>query len=480
MRKIVIRYKREGILTILMLFVVFMAFSQECYVEANFDKDTIVLGEQTELHLKVKLPKNLELIFPEYKDTLSSEVEIILNKEHTLINDDSYKIYQKDILITSFDTGLNVIPFVPVKIVQNSDTSICLSEELKIFVKPYVLLDTIPVDTIYSNRSGFVTFGKNGFEKEIEQYIPDSIKQSVSTDSLNLIKESLKEQMLQLFSSELTKNTGLYNQEEILKIAEASAQKLFIVDKGGIQEDFIVAGSVDTVFVQENQQVQQGMPLFTLYQIVDISEDIYDTPLNLAEIWYYIKIYFKKYWWILLSVLIVAFGLVYLLVFYRKGKKPVIFKVKPDLPAHVIALNELERIRREKIWSRGQIKEFHVQVTDTIREYIDNRFGIYAMEMTSSELLETFNINNTLKDIELVKLRQMLELADAVKFAKYEALQNENDLSISNAFDFVELTKEIIVENSKEQKLEAEIEIDSDESIIDEDISEDKNKIEDE
>jgi len=167
-------------------------------------------------------------------------------------------------------------------------------------------------------------------------------------------------------------------------------------------------------------------------------------------------------------------------VFYRKGKKPVIFKVKPDLPAHVIALNELERIRREKIWSRGQIKEFHVQVTDTIREYIDNRFGIYAMEMTSSELLETFNINNTLKDIELVKLRQMLELADAVKFAKYEALQNENDLSISNAFDFVELTKEIIVENSKEQKLEAEIEIDSDESIIDEDISEDKNKIEDE
>ena len=455
------------LLSLILIFVYGVSFSQEYQLQASFEKDTIIIGEQTKLHLDIKIPNNLELIFPEYKDTLSEGVEVLLDTDHVLIEEDDFKVYKKDILITSFDTGLNVIPFVPVKIVEGVDTNFYASEELSFFVKPYVLLDTIPVDTIFSNRAGFVVYGRDGFKKEVEQYIPDSIKQSVSTDSLDVIKEGLKEQLFQLFSSELTQKTGLYDSEEILKIAESSAQKMFILDKGGIKEDFIVAGSVDTVFVQEYQQVQQGMPLFTLFRIKDINDDLYNTPFNLAEFWYYFKIYFKQYWWALLILLIVVIGLIYFLGFYKKGKKPTIFKIKNDQPAHIIALGKLENIRKEKLWSRGQVKEFHVQVTDTVREYIDNRYGIYAMEMTSSEVLSAFESALLLKDAEIMKLRQMLELADAVKFAKYEALQNENDLSIRNAIEFVESTKEIIVENTKDKKLEAEIEVEDSEENVD-------------
>ncbi|MDD2387240.1 MAG: hypothetical protein PHP52_10715 [Bacteroidales bacterium] len=455
---------RNLFVLLLLIFTVNLVDAQEFNLSAKFDKDTIIVGEHNAVNIEANLPKHLELLFPEYKDTLSSQVEVLLDSKTKISEDDNYRIYNKNILVTSFDTGRNVVAGIPFMIVENADTNYYITDSISIFVKPYVLLDTIPVDTIYANRSGFIAFGKDGFKKEIEKYIPDSIKQSVSSDSLIIIKEAMKEHLTQLFSSELTQHTGLYNQEEILKIAESSTQKMFIVDKGGIAEDFIVAGSVDTVFVQEYQQVQQNQPLFTLYRIKDINDELYNTPFNLAEFWYYFKIYLAKYWWALALLLIVVGAIIFFFKYYRKDIKPTFLRIKPQLPAHIIALEKLENIRNQKIWAKGQIKEFHVQLTDVVREYIENRFGIYAVEMTSSEILEAFGVENVIVDTDFMKLRQILEIADAVKFAKYQALQNENDLALRNAFEFVESTKEIIEENLKEIKVEAEIEMPNEET----------------
>ncbi|MDD2635900.1 MAG: hypothetical protein PHW82_10415 [Bacteroidales bacterium] len=450
---------RNLFVLLLLIFTAKLGNAQEFNLSAKFERDTIIVGEHNAVNIEANLPKHLELIFPEYKDTLSSKVEVLLDSKTKISEDDKFRIYNKNILVTSFDTGRNVVEGIPFMIVENADTNYYITDSISLFVKPYVLLDTIPVDTIYSNRAGFIAFGKDGFKKEIEKYIPDSIKQSVSSDSLAIIKEAMKEHLTQLFSSELTQHTGLYNQEEIIKIAESSTQKMFIVDKGGIAEDFIVAGSVDTVFVQEYQQVQQNIALFTLFRIKDIKDEMYNTPFNWTEFWYYFKIYLAKYWWALVLLLIVVGAIVYFFKYYKKDIKPSFIRVKPKLPAHIIALEKLENIRNQKIWAKGQIKEFHVQLTDVVREYIENRFGIYAVEMTSSEILDTFGVENVIENSDFMKLRQILEIADAVKFAKYQALQNENDLALRNAFEFVETTKEIIDENSKEIKVEAEIEI---------------------
>lgn len=439
--------------------------AQEISISVKVLKDSIIIGEQTELQIESKVKKSSEVIFPVFKDTISANIDLIQDMKPVITEKDSLKIYQKSYIFTSFDTGLNFIPSIKLKYVINSDTNEIATGESQIFVKPYVLLDTIPVDTIYAERAGYIVYGKDGFKKEIEQNIPDSVKQSLSTDSLDILKKSVKEQLLNIFSSELTQQTGLYNQEEIVKIAESSAQKMFIVDKSGILDDYIVAGSVDTVFVQEYQQVSQNQPLFTLYRIKDIKEDLYNTPFNLAEFWYYFKKYFKEYWWILVIAIIIAAGIIYFFMFYRRNKKPIFFKIKPKMPAHVIALEKLEQIRKEKIWSKGKIKEFHVQITDVIREYIENRFGIYAVEMTTSDILDAINDTNC-SDSDIQRLKQMLELADAVKFAKYQPLQNENDQSMSNSFDFVEMTKEIIEENLQIKQAEAEIEIIDDEKQI--------------
>jgi hypothetical protein len=453
------KYLQAFFLFILFVFPFNSIFAQEIQVSAKIQKDTIIIGEQIELLIEAKIPKNSELIFQEYKDTLTEAVEIILNSKPEIVDEKDFKLVTKKLLITSFDTGINVIPSISFKIVQNQDTNVLSSNGLELFVEPYVLIDTIPVDTIYSSKSGFVVFGRNGFKSEIEQNIPDSIKQSLSTDSLQMLKDYIKNELVQIFSSEVTQKTGLYNQEEILKIVESSSQKLYIVDKGGILEDFICAGSVDTVFVKEYQKVEALQALFTLYKIKDIKENIYNTPFNLKEFWYYFKKFIKNYWWLILLSLLVIAGVFYYFFYYKKDKKPIFFKVKPKLPAHIIALAKLEKIRVEKIWNKGQIKEYHVQITDVVREYIENRFGVFAKEMTSSEVLESF-INSKLVESDLLeKLRQILELADAVKFAKLQALQNENDLSLKNSFEFVESTKEILEENTPTKQVEPEIEL---------------------
>lgn len=433
--------------------------AQTLPVSIKLNKDTIILGEQTEILIEAKVPKTDQVLFPVYKDTISKNIELITETETQITESGKDKTFKKSYIITSFDTGLNVIPSIPLRVVSNSDTNIFLSAETQLIVKPYVLLDTIPVDTTYADFAGYVVYGKDGFKKEIEQYIPDSIKQSVSTDSLEVMKKYLYEQLYNIFSSELTKNTGLYDKNAITKIAEASAQKMFIVDKAGILKDYVVAGSVDTVFVQEYQQVMQGQALFTLYRIKDIKENQYNTAFNLAEFWYYFKKYLKQFWWAILLAMALIAGLVYFLLFHKKGKKPVFFKVKPDEPAHIIALAKLENIRKEKIWSRGQVKEYHVQVTDVIREYLENRFGIQAIEMTSSEILGITSVTIGISDEDQIKLSQVLEVADAVKFAKYQALQNENDLSLRNSFEFVENTKEVIDEKLNLKLSEPQIEL---------------------
>jgi len=126
----------------------------------------------------------------------------------------------------------------------------------------------------------------------------------------------------------------------------------------------------------------------------------------------------------------------------------------PKLPPHVIAINELDEIKAQKLWQQGLNKQYHSSVTNTLREYIERRFGTRAMEMTSGEILEKVKlINDT--DSVYDNLKQILQLADFVKFAKYQPLPDENELSMMNAYLFVNQTKkeEVIIEETKLQEV---------------------------
>lgn len=130
-----------------------------------------------------------------------------------------------------------------------------------------------------------------------------------------------------------------------------------------------------------------------------------------------------------------------LLMRFVFNKKVKILPTEPEiiLPAHVVALQKLEQIKTEKIWQQGQIKQFYTDITDVIREYLENGYEINAMEMTTDEIVALVKKNKELDEIRNV-LKEMLELSDLVKFAKFVPLENENEAVVLNAFMIVEKT----------------------------------------
>ncbi len=161
---------------------------------------------------------------------------------------------------------------------------------------------------------------------------------------------------------------------------------------------------------------------------------------------------------IICGVLLIPF--IILIVYLVKrffDNKPIIRKVKvePKLPPHLLAMQEIERIKSEKVWQKGQSKEYYTELTDAIRSYIKGRFGFNALEMTSSEIIDKLL---EVKDKEAIAdLRELFQTADLVKFAKHNPLMNENDANLISAIDFINETKEKEEENAKPQPTEITI-----------------------
>lgn len=151
-----------------------------------------------------------------------------------------------------------------------------------------------------------------------------------------------------------------------------------------------------------------------------------------------------------------AFLLVYLIIRFFDNK-PIIRKVKvePQLPPYQLAMQEIERIKSEKIWQKGLSKEYYTELTDALRVYIKGRFGFNALEMTSTEIIDKLL---EVKDKEAIAdLRSLFQTSDLVKFAKHNPMMNENDANLVNAVDFINETKAEEDENAKPQPTEITI-----------------------
>jgi len=133
-------------------------------------------------------------------------------------------------------------------------------------------------------------------------------------------------------------------------------------------------------------------------------------------------------------------------------------KEEPYLPPHIRAIRQLDTIKAEKLWQMGKIKEYHSEITDTLRKYIEERFGVRAMEMTSGEILTCIQKFSDADEV-YNHLKQILILADFVKFAKYSPLPDENESSMANAYLFVNDTKKEELPEETKPKVETAEEI---------------------
>jgi hypothetical protein len=142
---------------------------------------------------------------------------------------------------------------------------------------------------------------------------------------------------------------------------------------------------------------------------------------------------------VLLILAIAAFAYYYFKM--RKQKAPVATtRLKASIPPFEAAIEALESLRLKKLWQAGKVKEYYSEMTDIVREYIELRFPVRALEMTTAEIdaaLRQTDVNSSARG----KLHQTLVLADLVKFAKEQPLPLENDLSLSQCVDFVRETR---------------------------------------
>lgn len=126
---------------------------------------------------------------------------------------------------------------------------------------------------------------------------------------------------------------------------------------------------------------------------------------------------------------------------YMKKKRQVVVEPeKPKVPAHITALAGLEKIKEEAAWKEGKTKEYYSAISEVVRQYIEDRFGLNALESTTDEIMTAFRSQVVDKDSK-EKLQQLLMLSDLVKFAKMAPIESEHQLSLQHAFDFVNGTK---------------------------------------
>lgn len=146
--------------------------------------------------------------------------------------------------------------------------------------------------------------------------------------------------------------------------------------------------------------------------------------------------------WLLLALVAAAavWVIIRLVRRFRKEKKIPEIIVSPE-PAHIIAFRELEKLMDEKLWQKGEVKLYYSRLTEILRQYLENRYGVYSLEMTTSETLEALVKTGFKKDNQYNSLKTILNGSDLVKFAKYKPEPAENDVHFRNSWEFVEATR---------------------------------------
>jgi len=303
-------------------FIVFIcainySLAQDLVVSAKLDTNQIKIGKQAQILLKATAAKGVQIVFPEFKDTITENIELVSAGKIDTMQAGNQVTYQRTLVITAFDSGYFAIP--PFKFQIKNDSTKQYETEALLFA-----VQTIPVDTTLAIKT--------------------------------------------------------------------------------------IKGPVD--------------PAWSIFEIQN------ELLIGLAAL-----------------LAIVA------LVYFVKRKKKVetieeIQTVKR--PAHEIALENLNELRNQKLWQQGRVKEYHIAISDIIRTYIENRYAIGAMEMTSHEILRSLRL--IIADAHLKsKLSSLLILSDMVKFAKEQPLPNENEMSWEQAIDFVNQTA--LIQQEEEEKL---------------------------
>ena len=196
---------------------------------------------------------------------------------------------------------------------------------------------------------------------------------------------------------------------------------------------------VDTLVFDPQRLEVRSMPIDTAtFEVHDIKGQI-RYPVTFKEVAPWI------------AAGLVLIGLIWLAVWlimrYRRNHDP---EFMHKDPAHIVALRKLDKYRGNAMWAPEKQKAFYSGVTDALREYISERYGVGAMEMTTAELFKDLKETDVPKELA-AELKELFERADFVKFAKFTASDEDNASVLPVAVKFVTSTYQTDVEGDAAQ-----------------------------
>lgn len=179
--------------------------------------------------------------------------------------------------------------------------------------------------------------------------------------------------------------------------------------------------------------------------IADI-KPIIDEPFTLSELLPY-------FIYLLILIAIILLG-IYIWIRIKNNKPIFSLPKKPAIPAHITAIKNLDLLKSKKLWEQGDQKAYYSELTDIMRTYMEGQLNFSAMEMVTDDIIE--ELKNLGLQVELIdESAHVLQVSDFVKFAKTQALANENDLAIKWAYRFVETTKPDTEQKSEEEEVKS-------------------------
>ena len=180
----------------------------------------------------------------------------------------------------------------------------------------------------------------------------------------------------------------------------------------------------------------EAVEIDTSKSIVDIKEN-YAVDYTIGE---RVEDWFRSYWkWLAWLAVIIAAYFIYRLWKNRASKEEVVPDI-PPIPAHITALKSLKQLEKEQAWASQEQKTYYSDLTYTVRLYLEQRFGIKAVEHTTREILDELKYADISEEDKL-HLRKLLSQADMIKFAKMKADADHGKDSLYKSIEFVEKTK---------------------------------------
>lgn len=208
---------------------------------------------------------------------------------------------------------------------------------------------------------------------------------------------------------------------------------------------FVYVNGVDTFC--SNEITLKVLPIDVDTTKVPIEIKNYASVESIPSKWYdFLPDFVVDYWYLILTAIIIIIGIVIIVILWRKNGSLIVYK-KKRIPPYELAMRQLKKLHEESLCEKGREREYYTRLPEIIREYLKGRFGINAIEMTSTQI--NCAVSQYKEPLPSHYIYELLEISDFVKFAKVKPTTDENVKAYNNAFSFVEETKPVI-ENEDE------------------------------